>query len=67
MGKRGRRTRRRGRALDALFRDMMALSRKLSAIIKLKFRDNSGKLAAWTVASHLERPPKLKKDPAPVG
>ena len=55
-------------ALDALFRDLMALSRKLSAIIKLKFRDNSGKLAAWTVASHLDRPPKLKNDsPAPVG
>ncbi|MET0753901.1 MAG: hypothetical protein ABWZ66_11030 [Pyrinomonadaceae bacterium] len=48
-------------ALDALFRDMMALSRKRSALVKLKYRNNPGKRAAWTVASHLERPPVGKK------
>lgn len=47
-----------GGDLDAVFRDMMALSRKRSAIVKIKYKDNPGKLAAWTVASHLERPPK---------
>jgi hypothetical protein len=45
-------------AIDALFRDMMAQSRKRSAIVKIKYRDNPGKLAAWTVASHLESAPK---------
>lgn len=56
-------------ALDALFREMMALSRKRSAIVKLKYRDDAGKLAAWTLASHLERAPKKKDEPepAPVG
>jgi hypothetical protein len=52
-------------ALDALFREMMALSRKRSALVKLKYRNNPGKLAAWTVASHLERPPKRNKDNQP--
>lgn len=47
-------------ALDALFREMMSLSRKRSAIVKLKYRNNAGKLAAWTVASHLDRAPKPK-------
>ncbi len=55
-------------ALDAVFREMMALSRKRSAIVKLQYRDSPGKLAAWTVASHLERPPqKPQPQPAPVG
>jgi hypothetical protein len=54
-------------ALDAVFMDMMALSRKRSALVKLKYRSNPGKLAAWTVASHLERPPQRNKpeDPKP--
>jgi hypothetical protein len=47
-------------ALDTLFREMMSLSRKRSAIVKLKYRNNPGKLAAWTVASHLDRAPKSK-------
>lgn len=53
-------------ALDALFREMMNLSRKRSAIVKLQYRDNPGKLAAWTVASHLERPPQKPKETAPT-
>jgi hypothetical protein len=48
-------------ALDAIFMQMMALSRKRSALVQLKYRDNPGKLAAWTVASHLEHPPKRQK------
>ena len=50
--------------LDALFREMMALSAKRSALVKLKYRNNPGKLAAWTVASHLDRAPqRLKETP----
>ena len=52
-------------ALDALFREMISLSRKRSAIVKIKYKNNSGKLAAWEVASHLERPPKPPAAPKP--
>lgn len=48
-------------ALDALFREIMALSRQRAAMVKLKYKNNAGKLAAWEIASHLEKPPK----PAP--
>ena len=52
--------------LDALFRELMALSAKRSALVKLKYRDNPGKLAAWTVASHLARAPqRIKETPTP--
>lgn len=49
-------------ALVALFREVMALSRRRSAMVKLKYKNNPGKLAAWAVASHLEQP--KKKTPA---
>ncbi|CAN5455100.1 hypothetical protein BH10ACI1_BH10ACI1_34070 [soil metagenome] len=45
-------------ALDALFREMMELSRQRAALVKLKYKNNPGKLAAWAIASHLEQPPK---------
>lgn len=53
-------------ALADLFRRTMALSRQRSAIVKLKYRDNPRALAAWTVASHLERAPKSDAGDAPV-
>lgn len=53
-------------ALDALFREMMSLSRKRDAIVRLKYRNDPGKLAAWTVASHLERAPKRSAEPEPT-
>lgn len=53
-------------ALDALFREMMSLSRKRDAIVRLKYRNNPQKLAAWTVASHLERAPKRSTEPTPA-
>jgi hypothetical protein len=37
-----------------------ALSRKLDSIVKIKYRANPAKLAAWAVASHLERDPQPK-------
>ena len=52
-------------ALDELFRVTMELSRQRSAIVKLKYRNNPGKLAAWTVANHLEKAPKKKAPPPP--
>jgi hypothetical protein len=36
--------------------------RVADVIIKNLFRDNPAKLAAWTTASHLEKPPKRKKE-----
>lgn len=48
------------------FKRGMVMSRKLNSIVKIKYRDNAGKLGAWTVASHLERAPKKPKgDPKP--
>lgn len=53
-------------ALETLFREMMELSRQRSALVKLKYKNNPGKLAAWEIASHLEQPPKKKETP-PAG
>ncbi|HEX8246881.1 MAG TPA: hypothetical protein VF599_01760 [Pyrinomonadaceae bacterium] len=53
-------------ALTEAFKRGMTLTRKLEAIVKIKYRDNAGKLAAWTSASHLERAPQRRNDqPAP--
>lgn len=43
----------------------MANSRKMDAIVRIKYAENPQKLAAWTVASHLERAPKPKTPPTP--
>lgn len=43
----------------------MDVSRKLNSIVRIKYADNPQKLAAWTVASHLERAPKSQTPPAP--
>lgn len=40
-----------------------AISRKLDSIVKIKYRSNPAKLAAWAVASHLERDPQTKNTP----
>lgn len=44
--------------LNASFRKAMALSKRRDKRIRMKYRDNAAKLAAWTVASHLDRAPK---------
>lgn len=46
-------------------RNGMNISRRLDAIVRIKYENNAAKLAAWTVASHLERTPKKKKDEPP--
>jgi hypothetical protein len=53
-------------ALADAFKRGMALTGKLESIVKIKYRDNAGKLAAFVVASHLERAPQKKKVPTPV-
>jgi hypothetical protein len=37
-------------------------SEYLDGVVKNKYRNNVGKLAAWTSASHIEKAPKKKKD-----
>lgn len=53
-------------ALAAIFREIMALARRRDAMVKLKYKNNPGKLAAWKVASHLERAPKRNDNPPPT-
>ena len=48
-----------GGLIDAARRGMNN-SRKLDAIVRIKYTNNPQKLAAWTVASHLDRAPKPK-------
>lgn len=45
-------------ALNDSFRRGMEQSKKQDAVVRIKYRNAPGKLAAWTVASHLERAPK---------
>lgn len=40
---------------------LMEISRKLNSIVRIRYADNAKQLAAWTVASHLEKAPKSKK------
>lgn len=51
--------------LTDAFKRGMDINRRLSAIVKIKYRDDPKKLASWLVASHLERPPKSDKPPTP--
>ena len=41
---------------------MMNYSRSRDKFVRLKYRNNPAKLAAWTVASHLERAPKRQQE-----
>lgn len=49
--------------LNDSFRKAMALSKRRDKRIRMKYRNNPAKLAAWTVASHLNRAPKRKDNP----
>ena len=48
----------------AKVRDGMVIVRILDGIVKNKYANDPGKLAAWISASHVEKAPK-KKDPTP--
>jgi len=52
-------------AVESLWREVSQHSRQRSAMVKLKYRNNPGKLAAWEIASHLERAPKRQSDTQP--
>lgn len=53
--------------LIASFRKVMALSARRDKRIRMKYRSNPAKLAAWTVASHLDRAPQRRKDEDKTG
>ncbi|HVE56554.1 MAG TPA: hypothetical protein VNB22_06975 [Pyrinomonadaceae bacterium] len=48
--------------LTAAFQEAGILSRRLNAIVQNKYIDNPQKLAAWSIASHLEAAPKRSKN-----
>jgi hypothetical protein len=48
----------------AKVRDGMVIVRILDGIVKNKYANNPGKLAAWISASHVEKAPK-EKEPTP--
>lgn len=52
--------------MTASFRKAMELSAKRGKRVKMKYRNNPEKLAAWAVASHLDRAPKRSTPPAPA-
>ena len=51
-----------GGLVDATMRGMN-ISRRLDAIVRIKYAANPSKLAAWTVASHLERHTPVPRTP----
>ncbi|MDX6446831.1 MAG: hypothetical protein QOH71_3905 [Blastocatellia bacterium] len=50
---------------DALGRGVEKV-RDLTSLMKVKYANNAGKLAEWTAATHIERPPKRAKPKPPV-
>lgn len=46
-------------------REGMVIVRILDGILRNKYANNPGKLAAWLSASHVEKPPKKKAPPTP--
>ncbi|MDQ2746234.1 MAG: hypothetical protein M3T96_03135, partial [Acidobacteriota bacterium] len=51
--------------MNAAFRQTMELSSRRDKRIRLKYRRNPAKLAAWEIASHLDRAPKGKGGTTP--
>jgi hypothetical protein len=51
--------------IDSAIRRGMIARRILNGVVKNKYRNNVGKLAAWVSASHIEKPPKKNVPPAP--
>lgn len=50
--------------IDAASKRCLSIVHQLDAIIRNKFRTDPAMLAAWTSASHIERPPKRKQTAA---
>ncbi|HEX8370310.1 MAG TPA: hypothetical protein VF604_17315 [Pyrinomonadaceae bacterium] len=51
--------------LDAAVRRGMIARRISDGVVRLKYKNDSGKLAAWTSASHIEKAPEKKKKDEP--
>jgi hypothetical protein len=51
--------------LDDARDNLVATLRGLTGVIKIRYVNNSGKLAEWTAASHIERPSKRPKKAEP--
>lgn len=51
--------------IGTVVRRGMQAVRILDGVVKNKYRDNVGKLAAWTSASHIERAPQAATTPTP--
>lgn len=49
--------------IGAAIRRGMIARRILEGVVKNRYRNNVGKLAAWLSASHIERAPKSSKPP----
>ena len=49
----------------AVFHDLSKLTNKLNAVVKNKYAENPQKLAAWLIASHLERASQSKGGATP--
>ncbi|MGI8467180.1 MAG: hypothetical protein ACR2N3_01885 [Pyrinomonadaceae bacterium] len=52
--------------IGAVVRRGMQAVRILDGVVKNKYRDNVGKLAAWTTASHVEKPAQKKEPVKPT-
>jgi hypothetical protein len=48
--------------LDEAVRRGMIARRILDGVVRLKYKNNPGRLAAWTSASHIEKAPESKED-----
>ena len=53
------------RELDDALDDGVQAVRRLNGVVRVKYAENAGKLAEWTAASHIERPPRSEKVPTP--
>ena len=51
--------------ISTKIRQGMIIVRTLDGIVKNKYANNPGKLAAWLSASHVEKAPKKKDPPTP--
>jgi len=55
------------RGFDDTLERGLNIKRQLDAVVRNKYRDDPATLAAWTSATHVERPPKRKrKTPTPT-
>jgi hypothetical protein len=53
-------------AIDTLLAQAQDIVTRLDAAVRNKYKNNPDKLAAWKSASHLQRPARKPKTPAPV-